>query len=116
MVLRPGIWFMTQSKDSKVFQEKTVKEIISEILKEYDIDAQWKLNATYEKLDYCVQYNETDFDFVHRLLEEFGIYYYFEHEEKAHKMVFVDAIGSHEAYPSDAPLKWAAAMTPDPPS
>ena len=39
MALRPGIWFMTQSKDSKVFQEKSVKDVISEILKEYDIDA-----------------------------------------------------------------------------
>ena len=53
----------------------------------------------YEKLDYCVQYNETDFDFVSRLLEEAGIYYYFEHEEDAHTMVFIDAIGKHEPHP-----------------
>jgi len=86
MVLRPGIWFMTQSKDSKVFQEKSVKDVISDVLKEYDIDVQWNVNSTYDKLDYCVQYNETDFDFVHRLLEEFGIYYFFKHEKKAHKM------------------------------
>ncbi|MEO5882945.1 MAG: type VI secretion system tip protein TssI/VgrG [Caldimonas sp.] len=114
MALRPGIWFMTQSKDSKVFQEKTVKEVIVEILAEYDIDAQWTLTATYEKLDYCVQYNETDFDFVHRLLEEFGIYYFFEHEDKAHKMVFVDSIASHEPYPADTPIEWRNAMAQTP--
>jgi len=115
VALRPGIWFMTQSKDSKVFQEKSVKEIITEILKEYDIDAKWDgVTATYEKLDYCVQYNETDFDFVHRLLEESGIYYFFEHEEKTHKMVFVDNLGSHEAYPSDNKIKWSVSKSPDP--
>ena len=114
VTLRPGIWFMTQSKDSKVFQEKSVQDVISEILKEYDIDAQWNLKSTYEKLDYCLQYNETDFDFVHRLLEEFGIYYFFEHEDKAHKMVFVDSIASHEPYPADNAIAWRIAMSPDP--
>ena len=114
MALRPGLWFMTQSKDSKVFQEKSVKDVISEILKEYDIDAQWNLKSTYDKLDYCVQYNETDFDFVHRLLEEFGIYYYFEHEKKSHKMVLLDSIASHEAHPADLTITWRTAMSPDP--
>ena len=114
MVLRPGIWFMTQSKDSKVFQEKSVKDVISDVLKEYDIDVQWNVNSTYDKLDYCVQYNETDFDFVHRLLEEFGIYYFFKHEKKAHKMVLVDSIASHEAHPVGQPIKWRNAMSPDP--
>jgi type VI secretion system secreted protein VgrG len=114
ITLRPGIWFMTQSKDSKVFQEKTVKEVISEIFQEYTIDAQWDLKETYSKLDYCVQYNETDYDFVHRLLEEAGIYYHFEHDEDAHKMVLRDSIASHEAYPTDAKIKWRTAMSDEP--
>jgi type VI secretion system secreted protein VgrG len=114
ITLRPGTWFMTQSKDSKVFQEKSVKEVISEILQEYSIDAQWDITETYPKLDYCVQYNETDFDFVHRLLEEAGIYYYFEHDEDSQKMVFKDSIASHEAYPTDATIKWRMAMSDEP--
>ena len=114
ITLRPGIWFMTQSKDSRVFQEKSVKEVISEILQEYSIDAQWDITETYPKLDYCVQYNETDFDFVHRLLEEAGIYYYFEHEEDAHKIVLKDSIASHEAYPTDDTIKWRTAMSDEP--
>jgi type VI secretion system secreted protein VgrG len=115
IALRPGIWFMTRSKDSKVFQEKAVKDIISEILKEYDIEDDWSgLKGTYEKLDYCVQYNETDFDFVHRLLEESGIYYYFEHKDGSQKMIFVDEIGAHEPYPSGNTIKWTVQKTPDP--
>ncbi|MCE9660229.1 MAG: type VI secretion system tip protein VgrG [Burkholderiales bacterium] len=114
ITLRPGIWFMTQSKDSKVFQEKSVKEVITEILQEYSIDAQWDITETYPKLDYCVQYNETDFDFVHRLLEEAGIYYHFEHDDDAHKMVLKDSIASHEAYPSDSTIKWRMAMSEEP--
>ncbi len=114
ITLRPGIWFMTQSKDSKVFQEKSVKEVITEILQEYSIDAQWDITETYPKLDYCVQYNETDFDFVHRLLEEAGIYYHFEHDDDAHKMVLKDSIASHEAYPSDSTIKWRMAMSDEP--
>lgn len=114
ITLRPGIWFMTQSKDSKVFQEKSVKDVISEVLQDYDISPKWDLKETYPKLDYCVQYNETDFDFVHRLLEEAGIYYYFEHEEDAHTMVLKDSIASHEAYPGDATIKWRTAMSDEP--
>ena len=114
ITLRPGIWFMTQSKDSKVFQEKSVKDVVSEILQEYSIDAQWDITETYPKLDYCVQYNETDFDFVHRLLEEAGIYYFFEHDDDAHKMVLKDAIASHKAYPTDSTIIWRPAMSPEP--
>ena len=114
LTLRPGIWFMTQSKDSKVFQEKSVKDVISEILTEYDIDAQWDIVETYPKLDYCVQYNETDFDFVHRLLEEAGIYYYFEHDDDAQKMVLTDSIAKHEPHPVDTTITWRNAMSPDP--
>ena len=114
--LRPGIWFMTQAKNSRVFQEKSVKDVITEVLDEYEIDADWKLEdaSVYEKLDYCVQYNETDFDFMHRLLEEVGIYYFFEHEETSHKIVFIDSMAKHEPHPADTTLKWANAMSSEP--
>ena len=116
MTLRPGIWFMTQAKNSRVFQEKNVKTVIAEILKEYSIDADWRLasEAVYPKLDYCVQYNETDFDFVHRLIEEVGIYYFFEHKDGSHKVVFIDAMGLHKPNPSKSTLTWRNAMTSAP--
>ena len=114
MTLRPGIWFMTQAKDSRVFQEKSVEDVVSQILKDYDIDAEWKLEATYPKLDYCVQYNETDFDFVSRLLEEVGIYYFFEHDKGSHKMVLIDQNANHKAHPADVKITWRNAMTADP--
>ena len=56
----------------------------------------------YPKLDYCVQYNETDFDFVHRLLEEFGIYYFFEHEESRTRSSSSTRWPQHEPHPADA--------------
>ena len=107
---------MTQAKNSRVFQEKSVKDVITEVLKDYKIEPDWKLEdaSVYPKLDYCVQYNETDFDFMHRLLEEVGIYYFFEHEEKSHKIVFIDSMTQHEPHPANATLKWGRAMTSEP--
>ena len=114
--LRPGIWFMSQAKNSRVFQEKSVKDVITEVLKDYKIEPEWKLEdaSVYAKLDYCVQYNETDLDFMHRLIEEVGIYYFFTHEEESHKIVFIDSMTKHEKHPADATLKWGPAMTPEP--
>jgi len=114
--LRPGIWFMTQAKNSRVFQEKSVKDVITEVLKDYKIEPDWKLEdaSVYEKLDYCVQYNETDFDFMHRLLEEVGIYYFFQHEKTSHTIVFIDSMTQHESHPAKATLKWGPAMTSEP--
>ncbi len=114
--LRPGIWFMTQAKNSRVFQEKSVKDVITELLKDYKIEPEWKLEdaSVYPKLDYCVQYNETDLDFMHRLIEEVGIYYFFAHEEESHKIVFIDSMTQHEPHPADTTLKWGPAMTPEP--
>jgi type VI secretion system secreted protein VgrG len=116
MTLRPGIWFMTQAKNSRVFQEKSVKEVITEVLSDYSIDADWRLDSesAYPKLDYCVQYNETDFDFMHRLIEEVGIYYFFEHQDGSHKVVFIDAMGLHKPNPSKSTLTWRNAMTSAP--
>ena len=113
VTLRPGIWFMTQTKDSRVFQEKSVKDVVTEILKDYNVDADWQVKE-YPKLDYCVQHNETDFDFLNRLLEEVGIYYFFEHDDGAHKIVLIDEMGKHKPHPNDQKMTWRTAMTADP--
>jgi type VI secretion system secreted protein VgrG len=110
ITLQPWLWFSTQTRNSRVFQEKTVKEVLTEVLQPYSTDTDWKLTSTYDKLDYCVQHNESDFNFVSRLMEEVGIYYYFEHEESKHTMVLVDAAASHEPRPADEPIPWANAM------
>jgi len=113
MTLRPWLWFATRTKNSMVFQAKNVKDILTDVLKPYSTDVDWRLTseAVYPKLDYCVQYDETDFDFVSRLLEEAGIYYFFEHTDTKHTMVFIDALTKHKSKKSKDSVTWANALT-----
>ncbi|HET7275933.1 MAG TPA: type VI secretion system tip protein TssI/VgrG [Longimicrobiaceae bacterium] len=88
--LVPDFWMAGLSQDSRIFQEKTVADIVTELLKEIKVDHQWKLTGTYEPRNYCVQYRESNLAFISRLLEEEGIHYYFVHTESALKMVMSD--------------------------
>jgi type VI secretion system secreted protein VgrG len=81
--LVPAIWLLTQRTDCRIFQNKTVPEIIEEVLKDAGIPSDLydlkKLRGEHQPLEYCVQYDETDFDFISRLMEREGIFYFFEH-------------------------------------
>ena len=100
-ILRPWPWFLSRKQDSRIFQEKTVPEIIEQVFKEINKfdDFKRRLNGTFRKRVYCVQYRETDFNFVSRLMEEEGIYYYFEHEKNKHVLVLSDDYSSHGPFP-----------------
>lgn len=88
----PWLWLLTRSAESRIYQNKSVPEIVEQVFKDKGFsDFQFKLQGTYEKLDYCVQYRETHFNFVARLLEEQGIYYFFEHSDARHRMIIADA-------------------------
>ena len=105
-VLRPWLWLATRRSDFKIFQFKTVPDIIQEVLGPYGFGVVNKLSGSYREWDYCVQYNETDLNFVSRLMESEGIYYFFEHAQGSHKLVLCDGIGSHkpvEGGPSRVP-------------
>ena len=89
----PWLWFLTRTSDCRIFQEMTAPEIIEQIFKDLGFDASRYdlfLNGSYTKRTYCVQYRETDFNFVSRLMEEEGIYYFFKHEEDNHTLVISD--------------------------
>ncbi len=87
----PSLWFLTQTRDCRIFQDKNVRDIVDAILGEHGIQhKEWRLNAEHEKRDYCVQYLETAYDFICRLLEEEGIFFYFRHDDKKHTVVFSD--------------------------
>jgi type VI secretion system secreted protein VgrG len=76
----PWFWFLTQHEDCRIFQNKTVREIIETIFDEFRYsDFKMELTETHPTLDYCTQYHETSFDFISRLIEREGIYYYFRH-------------------------------------
>jgi len=97
--VRPWLWYLTQTSDNKIFQQKTVPDVIKEVLGEYGYPFEMKLSGSYRNWEYCVQYQETDFAFISRLMEHEGIYYYFKHENGQHTLVMTDDIASHEATP-----------------
>jgi type VI secretion system secreted protein VgrG len=96
----PWFWFLTQTADCRIFQNKTVPDIIEEVFKGHGFDNyQRSLSGSYESWEYCVQYRETDFQFVSRLMEQEGIYYFFKHENGKHTLVLADSKSAHEPFP-----------------
>lgn len=103
----PFIWVFTQSKQSRIFQQKTVKSIIEEVFKGFENAIKWELDYDYKPRNYCVQYRESDFDFASRIMEEEGIYYYFEHtDDGAHKMIISDKPQFSRDFPVKSELKY----------
>ncbi len=95
--LSPWLWFLTRTSDCRIFQEMTVPDIIKQVFGDHGFaDYEDKLTATYREWEYCVQYRETDFNFVCRLMEQEGIYFYFKHENGKHNLVLADAPSAHE--------------------
>lgn len=97
--LEPWLELATRTSDYKIFQDKSVVDILDEVLGEYPFEMEKRLTETYPKRNFQVQYGETDYNFLQRLMQEFGIYYFFEHSAGSHKLVLVDAIGSHKPCP-----------------
>ena len=97
--VQPGMWYLTQTSDSKIFQGKSVPDVVKEVLADYDFPVETKLVGNYRNWEYCVQYQETDFAFVSRLLEHEGIYYWFKHENGEHTLVLTDDVTQHEVHP-----------------
>ena len=96
----PRLWFLTRHADCRIFQNMSVPDIIRKIFAERSIsDFEVQLNGTYDPWVYCVQYRETDFNFISRLMEHEGIYYYFKHENGKHTVVLCDHPTAHKAAP-----------------
>ena len=97
--VRPWLWFLTRTTNCRIFQEKSVPDILQEVFDKHpDIaDVKFQLIESYSPWDYCVQYRETDFDFVSRLMEHEGMYYFFTHSEGRHTLVVADSLSAHTA-------------------
>jgi len=94
--LVPWFWFLKRHADVRIFQDKTIPEIIEQIFQDRGMtDYELQLRATYPKREYVVQYRETDFDFVSRLMEEHGIFYRHDHSEGTHKMILADSTSGY---------------------
>lgn len=105
LTLRPWFWLLTKNANCRIFKDKTAPDIISEVLGAHDFsDFQDKLTESYDTIHYCVQYRESDYDFCCRLMEEFGISYFFEHEDGKHKMILADAKSSYSPIVGDSTI------------
>jgi len=97
--ISPGLWFLSRSSNSRIFSQITLGDLVTQQLQAdalVTLDPQ--IGAT-EKRDFVVQYRETDFNFVSRLAEHAGLYYYFTHDNGSHKMVLVDQASKHQPIP-----------------
>lgn len=98
--LRPWLWWLTLEVDARIFQNKTVPDIITGLFQEFGFtDFRNSLSATYAEREYCVQYNESTFAFISRLMEEEGIFYSFEHTASGHTLVLLDSADGYGACP-----------------
>lgn len=111
--VHPKLWLLGKTRDSRIFQKKKVPEIVKSILSDHGITpVEDKLKGSYTARDYCVQYEESDLDFVSRLLEDEGIYYYFKHEEGKHTLVLGDDASAHAPCPNLAKAKYRGEVSP----
>lgn len=95
--LVPQAWLLTQRHQSRIFQQISVFDVLRKVLE--GLKVTWKLQGTYKPRNYCVQYRESDWDFASRLMEEEGIFYFFEHTEDGHTLIVADTPQGHVDLP-----------------
>ena len=108
----PWLWFLTRTSDCRIFQNKKVPDIATQIFNEMGLkNFKLQLYGSYQPREYCVQYRETDFNFISRLFEEEGIYYYFEHDNGVHTLVLADDPSAHKPVPNQAQARYMGIET-----
>jgi type VI secretion system secreted protein VgrG len=106
--VQPWLWFLQRTSDCRIFQEMTVPDIVKKVFDDHAGLAQVKLKLfrTYRPWTYCVQYRESDFQFVTRLLEREGIYWYFEHTNGKHELVLMDSLSAHDPITGEGTIRY----------
>jgi type VI secretion system secreted protein VgrG len=103
----PWLWFLTRTTDCRIFQKQKVPDIIQQIFKDLGFkDFELRLYGDFVEREYCVQYRESYFNFVSRLMEEEGIYYFFEHEENKHTLVLANDPAAHKPCPEQTSARY----------
>jgi type VI secretion system secreted protein VgrG len=103
----PWLWFLTRTADCRIFQNKNVPDIIQEIFTDFGFkDYALRLYGDFPVREYCVQYRETAFNFISRLIEEEGIFYFFEHENGKHTLVLADSPTEHKPCPQQSTVRY----------
>lgn len=111
--VHPKLWLLGKTRESRIFQKKTVPEIIKGIFSEHGVTpVEDKLKGSYAKREYCVQHQESDLDFVSRLMEDEGILYFFKHEDGKHSLVLADDSTAHPPCPNLAKARYRGEVAP----
>lgn len=111
-ILRPWLWWLTLSSNNRVFQNLSVTEIVEKVFKDNGFsDFTFQLKTKPAKREYCLQYNESDFNFVSRLLEQTGIYWFFTHENGKHTLVMADDNSAFPPLPGNKNVAYQAAQS-----
>jgi type VI secretion system secreted protein VgrG len=106
-VIVPSIWALTLNKNTRVFQNQTVTDVVKAVLSAYKISPAVETSATYTPMEYCTQYRETDFDFISRLMEQHGILYYFKHTQNDHTITLQDTSSKLSACAVQSSFRYA---------
>jgi type VI secretion system secreted protein VgrG len=108
--LVPWLWLLTRTSDCRIFQQMSVPDIIEKIFQERAFkDYSLRLHGSFQPRDYCVQYRETAFNFVSRLMQEEGIFYFFEHTKDKHTLVLANSPNEFKPCPNQASARYEAA-------
>ncbi len=106
----PSLWLLSRTTDCRIFQNKSTPEIVQTICRNAGFtDLELRLQRTYEPREYCVQYQETTLNFLQRLLEDEGIFFFFRHEQGKHTLVLADSPDAHQVFPHQSTVHYVAA-------
>jgi type VI secretion system secreted protein VgrG len=109
----PWLWFLTRNADCRIFQKKSPVEIIKQVFQDRGFtEFSDRTQGSFPIREYCVQYRETDFNFVSRLMEQYGIFYFFEHDENSHTLVLADSSSVHQPCPNQSSANWYESAGP----
>ena len=115
VIMRPNMWYLTQRYDSRVFVDKDIIEITRTILDEFGFPYEIQCLNSYRKYGHSTQYQETSFNYLNRLFEQEGLYYYFTHTEGNHTLIIVDDNSAHELIQGNSTIPYHSAVTPGTP-
>ena len=103
----PWLWLLTLNVDCRIFKNKTIPDIITEVFNDLGFnDYTNSLQSSYDPREYCVQYRESSFNFASRLMEEYGIFYFFKHQQGKHTLVMADSPTAHSSCPGQSSVRY----------
>jgi len=106
----PWLWLLTRNADCRIFKNKSIPDIITQVFSDLGFnDYTNSLQDSYDPRDYCAQYRESSFNFVSRLMEQYGIFYFFKHEQGKHTLVMGDSPTAHSSCPGQSSVRYVTA-------